>query len=237
MADTTHERTLAADIINRGGGGLPTSALEAFHEREVKRRALTTDRKISDEHRHELLTALDVDTDARLHTARDQEVAAALKAHDAREGAILAQIKGTTTMKPEFETEAERAERHFRHTTDITALLADLIVFQAATDPAELVDAFDEAIAAGRPDRVQKIAPVIISQLAALKARKVEGADAAHSAAASEYMTFRRNHPSLASQLRAVRKERRFIEKAIEDKYQRAREVFTFGSAAHGVRA
>ena len=132
MSDTNtiDTRPTQADRIRElGGGGLPAAALDIFHEHERKMRQLQSDTRISDSFRSEEIAKLQTETDTALYAARDREVAEAVKAIDQREGAILAEIKGTNTRNrgASIESTDEQRERHFRASRDATVLLADLI--------------------------------------------------------------------------------------------------------------
>lgn len=229
--------TMADRIEQLGGGGLPAPALHVFREHETRERALNDDRRISDGYRREELRALDDRTDTALREAQAKETAAALKDYEKRESAILGQIKGTSAV-PNLSTEttSERDERRFRAASETQQLLADLIVVQASTDPADLADVFEEALEAGHEGRIRKLGAAVVAQLEALKRRKVAGASEAHAVAWSRYFAFKQKHPSLAAQLRAHRATKAGIEQGIARGYDRARSHFKLGIARHGIR-
>jgi hypothetical protein len=229
--------TMADRLRELGGGGLPEPALEAFHQRELTIRALQADRKISDAYRNEQLAALDDETDRALREARDRDVEAALKELASREGAILAEIRGTTkNIDRSLETSDAQRERHARGTRGALALLSDQLTAQALADPDELRDLVDEAIEGGHAERVRHLGPIALAQLANLTRQKAPGAEQAYRAVFGALSTWRRQNPSPMTRLRDVRAERDHVTASIDRKYQQTRDHFRFGAAAHGIR-
>ena len=219
------------------GRGLTGACTQIFREHELRERALTDDSRISDSFRREQIQAIEDETDRALRAARDRDVAAAMKDHDAHEGAILAQIKGTATKNElSIETGDERAERHARASLAATTLLTDILVTQSLSDPSALADVLEEALESGRADRIERLAPIVIGRLSELQRHKQPGADGALVAVSAAWASYRKNHPTLISQLREVRAAKREVERPIDRKYQRARDHFALGAAKHGIR-
>ena len=229
--------TRASRIREAGGGGLPGAALVIFHDREVKHRTLDEDARISEAFRLEQKAVEDERAEKALWVARDRDVAAARKPLEQRRGHLLAQIKGNTQRSSsEIETSDQQRERLARTTQGVLEIHADLLFAATASEPAELQDLFDEAMLSERPDRIRRLAPVILGRLSQLNEAKAIGAGDAWGHVRARYSEWRKANPSVMTQLRAVDDEIANVERPIDAKYIRAREAFRFGQHAQGIR-
>jgi hypothetical protein len=242
---TEQQETQAGRIRAMGGGGLPSAALDIFHDRELKHRQVKADRRFSAEHRTEQLAAIDADAEQQLFDANERDVAAARKPLEAERAKLLAEAKGTTGMTPagtEFFTTDERHERSARATREALTLNTDIAVASGTDDPDDLLEIFDTAMLSENPQRIRHLGQVVVGRLGALiqqhggRAHAPAALTAAEAQARITFGAWKTKHPAPIARLRQIDKSLAAVRQPIDAAYTRAKETFRIGAFAHGMR-
>jgi hypothetical protein len=121
MATTEQVETQASKLRAMGGGGLPATALEIFHDREVQHRQVKDDRRFNEDHKREQLAAIDAEVEQKLFDANERDAAAARKPLETERAKILAELRGTNQPATEFLTATEQYERSAKATPGVRA--------------------------------------------------------------------------------------------------------------------
>jgi len=244
MATTTEqqEETQASRIRALGGGGLPSAALDIFHDREVKHRQVKADRRFSDEHRTEQIAAIDAEVEQKLFDANERDVKAARKPLEDERAKLLGEINGANQPVPEFLTSDERQERFARATREALAISTDIAVASGSDDADDLLDMLDTVLLSDNAPRIRQLGQVVVGRLGALIQQhggRAHAPAALTKAEAQARMTFdgwKAKNPTPIARLRQIDKDLPAVRQPIDAKYIRAKEAFKLGAYAHGLR-
>jgi hypothetical protein len=215
----------------RGVDWLPEPALQIFDTYERQKHALLTDSTRSETFTKQQLDALYTTTDEAFRVAENAYVEATVKPKQQELAQILAEIKSPPTRAPEFETVEQKADRQSRATQELLTLNADLMVAQSSGDPDHLSDMLDELILGGHPERIRKIAPVIVGRLRALSD---SGSQYLH--ALAQYDSWKHQHPSKLARKRELEAEIKATPQRARQQWVKAYETFRWGKYATGMR-
>jgi len=242
MAITEQTETQASKLLALGGAGLPSAALDIFHDREVKHRQVKDDRRFSEDHKRERLSAIDAEVEQRLFDANERDVAAAKKPLEAERARLLAEIKGTTTKPPEFFTSDERAERSAREMREAVTLNSEILVASTTDDSAELLDTLETVILSENLGRIRQLGQVVVGRLGALiqqnggRGRAPAALTQAEAQARITFDGWKKKNPTAIARMRQIDKDLAAVRQPIDAKYIRAKESFKLGAFAQGMR-
>jgi hypothetical protein len=241
MAMTTDRKTEASKLREMGGGGLPSAALDLFHDREVRHRQVKSDSRFRDEHKAEQLGVIDDEIAQRLFDANDRDVAAAMKPLQDERAKLLGEIKGTNQPPSEFLTSDERHERSARAMREAVTLNSDLVVASATDDAGDLLDTLDTVILSEHEARIRRLGPVVVARLAALIRQSGGSVNAsadltqAYTRARATFDAWKRQHPTPIARLRQIDKDLPAVRQPIDRAYVRSKEHFKLGRWAQGM--
>ena len=242
MAMTTDQETQASKLREMGGGGLPSAALDLFHDREVRHRQVKSDSRFRDEHKAEQFAAIDAEVERKLFEASERDVAAAMKPLEAERAKLLAEIKGTTPAPTEFLTSDERSERSARAMREAVTLNSDIVVASATDNAGDLLDTLETEILSENPARIRRLGPVVVARLAALIQQNGGPGNApaaltqAQVRARATFDGWKKKNPVAIARVRQIDKDLPFVRQPIDRAYVKAKEHFRLGRHAQGMQ-